>query len=238
LYYYAIFLKDAKRPDEARVVLDRMDFLTQKYSQNAADDTRVLLVRAALAEEAGQIVQAIQLQERVAKIYRDTVGANSRFAFERVNKIAGLNLKIKDIAAAKTAANAGYAAALKSYTANDEAALNIRRTFASIAVAEAQPINAATILDAAVAVYGGTAPRFQQEVRFEAAQAWQAVAMQAAKVPVANETVAGAVPTQTHALARAREHASIALEMAAKMGGEKSSAHQSAKALVALLAAR
>ncbi len=245
LYYYAIFLSDTKRPEEARAVLDRMDALAQKYTQNAADDTRVLLVRAVLAEEAGQIVQAIQLQQRVAKVYTETLGANSRFAFERLNKIALLNLKIKDIAAAKTAANASYAAALKSYAANDEAALNIQRTKAAIALAEAQPVNAAVSLDGVVTAYGSTAPRFQQEVRFEAAKAWQAVAV-ATRVDANAADVAGVrgvagaggvAPTTTpaQAIARAREHARIALEMATKMGGEKSSAYQSAKALVAAL---
>ena len=220
LYFYALFLKESKRLPEARAALDRMDFLTQKYSNNAADDPRIALLRAALAEEEGQVVQAIQLQERVAKIYTDTLGANSRFAFERLNKIAWLHLEIKNIAAAKTAANASYAAALKSYKPNDEVALNIQRTLAAIALAEGQPQSAAAILDGAISAYRNTAPRFQQEVRFDAAKAWQGVARLSTDAKSAD------------AQARAREHAAIALEMALRTAGEKSKVYESAKALV------
>lgn len=220
LYFYALFLKDTKRLLEARTVLDRMDFLTQKYSNNAADDPRIVLLRAALAEEEGQVVQAIQFQERAAKIYTETLGVNSRFAFERVNKIAWLNLDVKNIFAAKTAANASYAAALKSYKPNDELALNIQRTFAAIALAEGQPQTATAILDVVILAYGNMAPRFQQEVRFDAARAWQEV------------TRLNIAAKSADAQARAREHAAVALEMAMLTGGEKSKVYKSAKALM------
>ena len=232
LSQYAVFLRRVKRLDEASVAFDKADALSIKKNANGLPNPTLLVTRATLLVDRGDILGAITLLERAAKLFEDELGEGDIKRLQALGRIVYLHLRLKNLPEARAMAEESLRLRQRNYKNNEAPVIAGLRTLADVELAEGKTLQAIATLDKVVANFGEVGMVVKQGIHTDVARAWQRYGDElTAESPVAISDATKVL----HAKEKAMFHAQVARDISLETRGEQSSEYRTLTTLLEIL---
>ncbi len=232
LSQYAVFLRRVKRLDESAAAFDRADMLSIKKNANGQPNPTLLMTRATLLVDREDILGAIALLQRAAKILEDELGVADIKRLQVLGRLVYLQIRLKNLPEARAVAEQSLMLRRRYYKSDEVPVIAGLRTLADVELAEGKTLQAISTLEKIIANFGEVGVAVKQGIHTDAARAWQRHGADLLKVQNSDPL---SVTKSHQANEKAIFHAQIAQDISFTTRGAQSSEYKMLSALVETL---
>ncbi len=232
LSQYAVFLRRVKRLDEAATAFDKADTLSIKKNANGLPNPTLLVTRATLLVDRDDILGAIALLQRAAKIFEDEFGEADIKRLQALSRMVYLHLRLKNLSEARSMAEQSLILRQRAYKNNEAPVIAGLRTMADVELAEGKTLQAISTLDKIIGNFGEVGVAVKQGIHTDIARAWQRYGDE---LLASQSGGARDIAKLIDAKEKATFHAQAAREISLATRGEQSNEYKTLSALLETL---